>query len=153
MTDPNSRLELEEELRRLPRQAASPQFTGSVLARLEGSAHHRQTTRSTLAWAGAIVLILAAIVTWSLDYKSTQSAGAPGGGNVERLKGEHEKLRQELALLQREIETVPVVYLSGDENLDLVLDLGSADGSGRPAALAVNQESETHQPRPANYRN
>ena len=108
-------------LRDLPREHARPGFTARVLERLDGGPEDvpRWTFRFTLATAAAAlaaVAVSAVVLTGSRE--SMEAARAKQA--LEALRAEHGRLEQEL----QEMSQPPVVYLGGDENVDLVLDLG-----------------------------
>ncbi len=135
MTDPREtdRLPpgLVRALRDLPREQAAPGFTRRVLDGLGG-------LRTTLPFGGAVphrlrvaaasavtALVLAGAVALAL----TLSPGRERGSDPERaarlrtLAAERARLADELAEIRRlSREPLPVVYLGGDESVDLVVD-------------------------------
>lgn len=143
-------------LRSLPRSRAASGFTGRVLTRLDEPRRppaHGLVLR--LALAGALV---AALVSVPLALRqgetetpprqarleAPQSGGgaAPRGRRLEALRAEYQQLSRELADLKRLAAdpAAPVLYLGGDEEVDVYLDLGELarrrpGGGFRPAAL------------------
>ena len=122
-------------LRELPREHARPDFTARVLERLESAAPApRPTARLALAMTAAVVV--AAVSTGILIDRQTASREAIEAAQAQRivqdLRAEHGRLQREL----REMSQPGVVYIGGNEDVDLVLDLGkvrAAEGA-TPAA-------------------
>lgn len=121
-----------EILRELPREQARPGFTTRVLARLdEPQPRWRWQPRLAVA-AFAAVLVLTLGVAWQ-QQREQALRKAEAKRLLEELRAEHSQLEQEL----REIAEPPVIYLGGDEDVDLVVDMGrvqDADGI-EPASL------------------
>ena len=125
---------LGELLRELPREPARPGFTARVLERLDALASApRPSVRLVLA---AAALVVAAVSTSLLVDRQTPSREAVEAARAEQilqdLRAEHGRLEREL----QEMSQAPVVYIGGNENVDLVLDLGKvreAEGA-TPAA-------------------
>jgi hypothetical protein len=112
-------------LRELPREHARPDFTARVLERLESAAPApRPAARLALAMAAAAVV--AAVSTGVLIERHNVSREAIGAAQAQQilqdLRAEHGRLQREL----RELSQPPVVYIGGNEDVDLVLDLGKA---------------------------
>jgi hypothetical protein len=125
---------LGELLRELPREHARPGFTARVLQRLDAAAPAPWPSARLMLAAAALV---AAVVSTSvLIDRQGPSREAIEAARAERilqdLRAEHGRLEREL----REMSQAPVVYIGGNENVDLVLDLGKvreAEGA-TPAA-------------------
>lgn len=120
-----------EILRELPREQARPGFTPRVLARLDEPQPWWRWQPRLAATAFAAVLVLVLGVAW--QQQREQARVAEARRLVRELRAEHRQLEQEL----RQIAEPPVVYLGGDEDVDLVVDMGrvrEADGI-EPATL------------------
>ncbi len=118
---------LETTLRELPRARAGDDFTARVLARLDAPARRRPMPLARLAMAG-----LAAAAALALALSAGPLRPGDGGGRERRLRADEarrllEELRREHRALASELETLaaeePVLYLGGDEEVDLVVDL------------------------------
>ena len=146
MKHPNKVELVDEALSSLPSIKASESFTEWVLEALEERRGHRPVLIRVVS-AMAASVILAALLLAGLD-QSRQRAAAKQFDRTHELRVEHRLLRQELVDLSTLLEQDhSVVYLGGDEQVDLVLDLGSfaepvpwtAGPSGTPQFA-----SETH---------
>jgi len=112
-----------EELRDLGTTRATPDFTRRVMSRLAA----RRATRKRRQLAGALATAAGLIlVAGILVGRIPRSAPA----RVD-LADETRRLQQEYSDLERDLqsfrasarETAPVLYLGGDDDVDLVLDL------------------------------
>ncbi|MEM7480470.1 MAG: hypothetical protein AAF481_04810 [Acidobacteriota bacterium] len=152
---------LDQALSSLPREQASDRFTATVLRRAEertgGTALRPPGWRASRphalrwSWAAACLAILVVGGTLWRTAGSLNSEGPETGSAtlatstsleedaaralLAELKAEHRQLTHDLRQRREE----PVLYLGGDEGLDLVLDLGRTDlmptrGSYRPAS-------------------
>ena len=123
-----------ELLRELPREEARPGFTARVLDRLDRIDEAPRAAwqpRLAVAVAALALLVTAGIV--GLEQRRDARA-AEALRALQELRAEHSELRREL----RELSTAPpVVYLGGDEDVDLVMDLRKVqpDGGMQPAAV------------------
>jgi anti-sigma factor RsiW len=133
-------------LRELPREQARPGFTARTLARLdtrESNTHVSPWSRLAPAAALAAVVALAlsagVLMSWrhesrtSLEAEQTRAA-------LREIRAEHGRLAREL----RDISEPPsptVVYLGGDEDVDLVLDLGKVRSSEVVAPAAYHEDT------------
>jgi len=128
-TDP-----LGEALRALPRHRPGAGFTGRVLDRL-GEAAPAGTSRNApgaLRLAAAALLVGVALLGALAAGRILPEAGpapAPAEARRAALEAERARLAAELAELRRlttelREDSSPVLYLGGDEEVDLVLDLG-----------------------------
>ena len=117
---------LSEALRALPAAEPSPTFTARVLSRL-AVAPARAPRRRVPAWAAAaaaVALLIAALWGGRAALKVQRTAA---------LRSETEELARELEALRQAAERpAPVLYLGGNEEVDLVLDLSTL-----PLAAAV----------------
>lgn len=127
-------------LRELPREHARPGFTARLLEKLEEDRPapwwaSRLSLVSAVTALAALVVSAGVLTDWRLSpRKSVDTAEARQ--ILEEIRAEHGRLEREL----REISEPPVVYLGGDEQVDLVLDLGNVGGSEvAPAAYQNTQ--------------
>jgi hypothetical protein len=114
---------LAEALGRLADQRASADFTSRVLAGLDTPAPR---PRARLRLAGAVVGLLLAALASTAVWRAWHARVADAAARQElaELQAEHHRLQQEwndLRRLARKNE--PVLYLGGNDNMDLVLDL------------------------------
>lgn len=149
---------LEEALRELPRMEASAGFTEAVLRRVEESAGRRGSParrRPALAWALATAAAVSlALVAFTLlprlgpvpgDREALSGAAGPATSEgAARLREEHRRLREEIRALRALVdENPPLLYLGGDDHVDLVFDfLPAADDGGRRARPALASSPE-----------
>ncbi len=128
---------LRSRLREEP-EKASPGFTRSVLARLgERPQRSWMTISPQLAAAAAVVLLLAGVLI-----------GAQFGPKPQETASDREQLLREYIALQSELEQIrrmaddtgPVLYLGGDESVEVLYDLRDYVGSNniRPASLSTD---------------
>jgi hypothetical protein len=134
---------LTELLCELPREQARPGFTARVLERLDADPRSasRWSFRLALATAAAglaAVAISAGVLTdWRARGREGRQAQAQQA--LQEIRAEHGRLEQEL----REMTESPVVYLGGDENVDLVLDLGKVRNAEAVAPAAYRDRNDT----------
>ena len=122
-------------LRELPREHARPDFAARVLERLEPPAPASRS-RAWLVLAAAAAAVVAAVTTGVLIERQSASREAIEAARAQQilqdLRAEHGRLQREL----RELSQPPVVYVGGNDDVDLVLDVGKvreAEGA-TPAA-------------------
>jgi hypothetical protein len=125
---------LREALRGLPADAPGPAFTARVLSRL-AAAPARASRHRVPAWAAAAAVVLLVAVLW----------GGRALLRVQRtaaLRSETEELARELEALRHAAERpAPVLYLGGNEEVDLVLDLSTLPlAAAVPAPLTESNE-------------
>lgn len=116
-----SNQELDRLLAELPRESASPGFSGRVLTGLDAPARARTGLRWLLAAAGTAAALSAGLLLLP------RATSEPPLAETRALQEEHRLLMEELESLKaslRASEAAPVLYLGGNEHLDLVLDLG-----------------------------
>lgn len=132
-------------LRALPRERAGAGFTRGVLDRLEagGDRAARGGPRFSGLAPGAVRLAAASAVTavalagaLTVAGPVRERAGAPDRAQraerLEALDAERARLANELAEIRRLArEPLPVVYLGGDESVDLVVDPQSLSRTAR----------------------
>lgn len=116
-------------LRELPRESARPGFTTRVLNRLEAPERRRSMPRLALAGALAAVAIIAGVL---VDARRDALETVHARQALQEIRAEHGRLEREV----HELSQPPVVYLGGNENVDLVLDLGKV-GKTEGAKLAA----------------
>ena len=117
---------LRHALRALPADAPGPAFTARVLSRL-AAAPALAPRRRVPGWAAAAaaVVLLVAVLWGGRALLRVQRTAA--------LRSETEELARELEALRQAAERpAPVLYLGGNEEVDLVLDLSTL-----PLAAAV----------------
>ena len=131
-------------LRESPREHARPGFTARVLNRLDSPAARDVRWRPRLALAGATAAVVAAAaIGISAGVLMDRPAGsrqaiqpAEARQILQELRAEHGRLERELATLSEP----PLVYLGGNEDVDLVLDLRNVrDAEGVVPAAFHNQ--------------
>ena len=123
-------------LRELPREHTRPGFTARVLHRLDAPERTpRRSFRLALAGAMAAALAVSAGVLMDRQAGSRAIETARARQTLQELRAEHGRLQREL----RELSQPPVVYIGGNEDVDLVLDLGQVRESegAKPAAYRV----------------
>jgi anti-sigma factor RsiW len=117
----------------LPRERAGAGFTAAVLERLRRSDDAGPATVRLpwgLAAAGATLVVLSGAAAWWLDAAHRR---AELRGELEALRGERARLERSLGEL-RASEKPPVVYLGGDDRVDLYLDLAELERLRRAGA-------------------
>jgi hypothetical protein len=117
-------------LRELPRESARPGFTTRVLNRLEAPERRRSMPR--LALAGVMAMALAVTAGVLVDARRDALEAVRAQRALAEIRAEHGRLEREF----QELSRPPVVYLGGNENVDLVLDLGKV-GETEGAKLAA----------------
>ncbi len=111
-------------LRELPREHARPGFTARVLSRLDAPEDRRFHGRPRLALAGAMAAVAAVAISAGVLRDRPAGSERPietteAQRILRELRAEHGRLEREF----HEISEPPVLYLGGDEEVDLVLDL------------------------------
>jgi hypothetical protein len=126
-------------LRELPEEKARPGFTARVLARLDEPERQSIAWWPRLAWAGIPTMLLVVGISIGLlnnrpDALSPDRA-AEARQILDELRAEQERLEQDFQVL-RGSEQEGVVYLGGNEEIDLVVDMSNVpEGNGTvPAA-------------------
>lgn len=107
-------------LRELPRERAREGFTARVMARLDAPAP-RPWRQPRLVFATAALAAMVASAGLLQVHTGRQEAlrAAEARKMLQELRSEHDSLKQELQSLSQP----PVVYVGGDEEVDLVVDL------------------------------
>jgi hypothetical protein len=110
-------------LRELPRERAREEFTARVLARLDAPApkpwRQPRLVFATAALAALAGMIASAGILQLHAGRQEALRAAEARKMLRELRSEHESLKQELQSLSQP----PVVYVGGDEEVDLVVDL------------------------------
>ena len=128
-------------LRELTPEHARPGFTARVLKRLDSPAERDLRWRPRMALAG--VMAAAAAVVISAGLMMDRPAGSRPAAEIAEARQILQELRAEHGRLERELETLsepPLMYLGGNEDVDLVLDLRNVhDAEGVVPAAYHNQ--------------
>jgi hypothetical protein len=103
-------------LQDLPREKASSGFTGQVMSRLDEKGPPLWGV-PRLALAGGLVMIFAVWIGVS-QWQSQQDAEVDT--RIQTLRSEIQQAQKDIMLLK---EIAPILYLSGDKEVDFVLDL------------------------------
>lgn len=115
-------------LRKLPREGAPRGFTQQVLARLDEGKGHPAAPWRRVAVLAAVALVMGALVL-VLWPAADGDRGEEAQARLEELRRMHDTLSRELQEIRRltaQAEPdLPVLYVDGDEEFDLVLDLRS----------------------------
>lgn len=127
-------------LRELPRETTRTGFTTRVLARLAVdsepvTARPRDGWRSRLAFAAAAVLALvvsAGLLRFEQSREAARTAEARRA--LQEIRAEHERLEREVRALFDLGAEPQVIYLGGNEQIDLVLDLDKVPAADGPVA-------------------
>ena len=126
-------------LRELPRETARTGFTPRVLARLAenepAAARPRDAWRPRLAFAAAAVLAL--VVSAGLlrfEQSRDEARTAEARRALQEIRAEHERLEREVRALSDSGAEPQVIYLGGNERIDLVLDLDKIPAADGPVA-------------------
>lgn len=133
-----------EALRGMPRVAASPGFTVRVLARAAASIESEVGVGWTRGWAlfAASLVVVSAVTAWQWERRERRQEWL---GQVEAIRQESRSLGAELSDL-RAAEQAPVVYLGGDDSVDLILDLEQLRQARASNARSVRSEGSELQP-------
>lgn len=120
---------LDRLLRELPREQVRPGFKARVLARLDAAPPQRARWQPRLAAAlTAALTITLGVAGWAgWEHREAERAAriTQARQALQELRTEHERIRREVEALP---DAPPVLYLGGDEEMDLVLDLGQVRG-------------------------
>lgn len=136
MTPNRQPLSLEEALAELSRERASEDFTRQVL---EGLVHRRPSKLVDMSprWVATLATLAAiglALGFWLLSYPRPEATQQHESTRL--LRQEYQNLQDEVATLRSlAAQPLPVLYLGGDSQVDLVLDLGQGDFD--PAKLEI----------------
>ena len=108
-------------LRELPRERAREGFTARVLARLDAWPEPSVWRRPRLVFAAAaLAAVMVSAGLLQVRAERVEEVRKTEARRILReLRSEHESLKQEL----QELSGPPVIYLGGNEKVDLVVDL------------------------------
>lgn len=128
-------------LRSLPRQQASTGFTEKLMEKLPGRpAPPAIWSRPAFAMAALAGLLVA--ISFGLGYWREMQERAESARRIEALRNEYRAVEKELEELRAlAVESQPVLHLSGNDELDFVMDLRE-----------LAREAEQSEARPVNYR-
>lgn len=127
-------------LRELPRETARPGFTQRVLARLDEPAKIAASPRVwRLRLAVAATALLAVASAGLVRYEQSRKAerAAEARQALQEIRAEHDRLEREL----RALSEPPVIYLGGDERLDLVVDPNRIPAEDGPAPATYRYDT------------
>lgn len=125
-------------LRELPREQARPGFTARVLERLDSTERApRRPFRLALAGATAMAILTTISAGVLMDRRAESIQAAEAQRMLQEIRAEHGRLEQEI----HELSQPPVVYIGGNEDVDLVLDLGKVSGSEGATPAAYHGET------------
>ena len=124
-------------LRELPREQARLGFTARVLNRLETPTRRRSIPIPRLALATALAVVLLVTAGVLVEARRNALASARAERALAEIRAEHARLEREV----QELSEPPVVYLGGNEDVDLVLDLGKVRGSEGATPAAYHGET------------
>jgi protein gp37 len=114
-------------LRELPRERAREGFTARVVASLDAAPEPKTWRQPRLIFATAALaaVVASAGILQVHTHRQEEVRDAEARRILQELRSEHEILKQELQSLSEP----PVVYLGGDEEVDLVVDLSRAQNA------------------------
>jgi len=131
-------------LRELPRERAGDGFTARVLDRLDrldapASGKTRGGTLRQGPWVLATAALFALVVSVAVLGRPTPEREVRRARQtLVDIRNEHERIEQELRRLQQmhgqDSAAPQVVYLGGDESMDLVVDLGRVPEGPAPVS-------------------
>jgi hypothetical protein len=136
---------LREALRSLPRERAGADFT----SRGPGLFRGRPAWRAVAAAATLAGLLAAAGGVTLSRFGRPPDAAPPAGrrARLERLQAERARLAAELQDLKQMADTTdPVIYLGGDDRVDLVLDVGRLARDQRDRRAGRIEPATYHRP-------
>ena len=115
---------LNQMLGELPREQAREGFTARVLARLDSRDRPRVWRRPRLVFATAALVAVMTSAGVLHQYRADQRQ-AEARRVLRELRSEHDSLKHEFESLS----APPVVYVGGNEQVDLVVDLSRMQGA------------------------
>lgn len=122
-------------LRDLPREPARTGFTTRVMNRLNSSdlAAPRHALIPRFAWSAALAILLVIATGFLVNARREAATAQAQQRALAEIRAEHGRLEREVHELSQQPS---VVYLGGNEDVDLVLDLGRTGGpeGAKPAA-------------------
>jgi anti-sigma factor RsiW len=123
MEDHGLNRDLRQALRELPCERAREGFTARVLARLDRDVQRAAWKRPRLVFAAAALLAVmasAGVIQYRTDQRQEEARRV-----LRELRSEHDSLKHEFESLS----APPVVYVGGNEQVDLVVDLSRVQGA------------------------
>jgi hypothetical protein len=131
------------ELKTMQSVRASEDFTARVVA-AAGRRRRRRHRQRQLALGAAAIVLLAVLFAPLARERSTIDSSDTLAGEAETLRREYREIRAELEALEARAErAAPVIYLGGDDDLDLVVDLASF--MAQPSAMLPASTSGTYE--------
>ena len=124
-------------LRELPREQARPGFTARVVNRLDAPERRRWFPLPRLALATALTVVLAVAAGVLIDARRDALESARAEQALAEIRAEHARLEREV----RDLSQPSIIYLGGNEDVDLVLDLGKVRGSEGATPAAYHGET------------
>lgn len=130
-------------LRELPRETARPGFTQRVLARLDQPAQSAASPRVWRLRLAAAMALLAVVSAGVVRYEQVRETArkaertAEARQALQEIRAEHDRLEREL----RALSEPPVIYLGGDERLDLVVDPNRIPAGDGPEPATYRYET------------
>ena len=115
---------LKDALLELPREHARPGFTARVMNRLDAP-ERRGALIPRFALSAALALFLALTAGVLVHARREAVATAQARQALAEIRAEHTRLEREV----QDLSQPSVVYLGGNEDVDLVLDLGRTGGT------------------------
>ena len=111
-------------LRDLPAPRASADFTARVMERLDRPASRPAPMVRRLAWAAAAAAMVVGVVGWGAWRLERNRAEQADRAALAELRLEKLQFQRDLASLrQMTSDAPPVLYLGGDDSVDLVWDV------------------------------
>ena len=136
--------QIQDGLGELPRYRASPGFTDGAMRRLEARSARPLYRRPATGWLMATTVALIAGLWMGTYLRQQNSAKSAYKQRLHALRAEYQQIQSEVDTLRKDASDSPaVVYLGGNEQIDLVLDLADLG--------AYETSSIFGQIRPANY--
>jgi hypothetical protein len=118
--------EISSILSRIPREAVGESFTNRVLAAYDSRSNRGPKLSSTARWSWAVAAVLLLMIGFiaGSSFRSKNPGAATQITQSRLLKARHRALQEELASIRDlTAASAPVLYLGGEEDYDLVLDL------------------------------
>jgi len=147
MSDPHNDDRLRKALQELPAESASEGFTRGVMNRLDVSEPRPLQFPTMLRYALASAILIAVGFVAGANYRAEKAAAEISAARAQTLRLETSQLLEELEALQKLAkETVPVYYIGGTEDTDLLMEVGpwldSRTRDGRPEAQPASYAIE-----------
>ena len=152
MTGNERKDEIARLLSYLPKEIPGDNFTHRVLVAYDQREARPWTLSTTARWSWAVAAILLVVLGFAAGA-SLRSSGSRSSTQIARstqLKARHRALEEELERIRDlSAQSAPLLYLGGQENYDLVLDLTSLIDEAMPRdAQPPSMQPASHQPSP-----